>query len=278
MMPKLVKLVTYAANVRGLTHFSLAGAPRNITSLRTQTNFVARHSPFQLHSRGRVVTTRILLAVLIAVCAYLVYEFGRIQANYNIVDADRERQVYESRIVVLDAEIVALKEEVALLETHRDIDRAAYTDVEASLVTLQAKIQEQTNAIAFYRGIVSPADGAAGLRVQDLRLTRASTERTYNVRLVLVQSLQHDRKVSGNVGLVVEGVQDGSETTYAYAQLLPAEADSNWSFAFRYFQDFDREIVLPDGFTPERIKIEVRSRTRSISSIEESFSWTTSPG
>ena len=239
---------------------------------------MARHSPLQLHSRGRVVTTRILLAVLIGVCAYLVYEFGRIQANYNIVDADRERQVYESRIVVLDAEIVVLKEEVALLATHRDIDRAAYTEIEASLVTLQAKIQEQTNAIAFYRGIVSPKDGAAGLRIQDLRLTRASTERTYNVRLVLVQSLQHDRTVSGNVGLVVEGMQDGSETTYAFSQLLPAEAASNWSFAFRYFQDFDREIVLPDGFTPERIKIEVRSKTRSISSIEESFSWTTSPG
>jgi hypothetical protein len=36
--------------------------------------------------------------------------------------------------------------------------------------------------------------------------------------------------------------------------------------------------VLPDGFTPERIHVEVRSKTRSISSIEESFAWTTSQG
>ena len=239
---------------------------------------MARHSPFQLHSRGRVVTTRLLLAVLIAICAYLIYEFGRIQANYNILDAARERQAFEDHVVLLDAEIVSLKEEVALLETHRDIDREAYKDVESSLVSLQAKIQEQSDAIAFYRGIVSPVDGAAGLRVQDLKLTRANAERAYNVRLVLVQSLQHDRRVSGDVGLVVEGVQDGSETTYAYSQLLTKEGDSNWAFSFRYFQDFDREIVLPDGFTPERIKIEVRSRTRSISSIEESYTWTTSSG
>lgn len=222
--------------------------------------------------------TRVLLLSMVAVCIYLVFEFGRIQANYNIVDAARERQDFEEHIALLDTEILGLREQIALLETHRDIDRAAYSDVEASLVTLQAKIQEQSDALAFYRGIVSPADGASGLRVQNLQLTRAGTERAYNVRLVLVQSLQHDRKVSGNVALTIEGMENGSETSYNYSQLLGAEAPSDWSFSFRYFQDFDREIILPDGFTPERVNIEVRSRTRSISSIEESFAWTVVQG
>ena len=239
---------------------------------------MTRHSPLQGHSRGRVLTTRLVLAVLVVVVGYLVYEFGRIQANYNIVEADRERQAYEDRIAGLESDIVGLKEEIALLETHRDIDREAYKEVEESLTALQAKIQEQTDAIAFYRGIVSPSDGAAGLKVQDLRVTRGAEERAYNVRLVLVQSLKHHRKVSGNVNLTVEGEQGGAETSYQYSQLLGEDGNGNWPFSFRYFQDFDREIVLPDGFTPERITIEVQSNTRSISSIEESFSWATSPG
>lgn len=239
---------------------------------------MSRHSPFHTHSRGRVLTTRVLIAALVLVCAYLIYEFGRIQANYNIVEAGRERQAFAARIDELGAEIASLKEIIASLETNRDIDRSAYQEVESSLVDLQAKIQEQTNEIAFYRGIVSPDDGKAGLRVQDLRLTRSGAERAFNVRLVLVQSLKHDRTVSGDVGLVVEGVQDGSDVSYPYSQLLGAEAKSQWPFKFRYFQDFDREIILPDGFTPESIKIEVRSKTRSISSIEERFAWSTSSG
>jgi len=239
---------------------------------------MARHSPLQGHSRGRVFVTRAVFAVLIAAVGYLVFEFGRIQANYNIVAAAEERQSYEDRIAGLESDIVGLKEEIALLETHREIDREAYREVEASLTTLQAKIQEQTDAIAFFRGIVSPSDGAAGLKVQDLKLTRGQDERAYNVRLVLVQSLKHDRKVTGDVNLSIEGEQGGDQTTYQFAQLLREDADKGWPFSFRYFQDFDREIVLPDGFTPEKITIEVRSRTRSISSIEESYSWTTSPG
>ncbi len=232
----------------------------------------------QLHSPVRVWTTRAVIAVLVLIGAYLVYEFGRIQAGYNLVDAAGERQELEQRIGMLEGEILALKEQITLLETHREIDRQAYTEVESSLIDLQAKIQEQKDAIAFYRGIVSPADGNKGLRVQDLKLTRGNAEREYNIRLVLVQAMQHDRKVSGNVKLTIDGDQDGVETTYEYAQLLPEDAKEAWAFSFRYFQDFDRQVVLPDGFTPERVNIEVESRTRSIASIAESYSWETSQG
>jgi len=221
---------------------------------------------------------RAFLGVLIVVFGYLVFEFGRIQANYNIVDAAAERQGFEDRIEDLQAEIAGLNEQVVLLETNREIDKEAYKDVEASLMDLQAKIQEQKDAIAFYRGIVSPTDGAAGLRVQDLKLTRGSVERAYNVRLVLLQSLKHDRKVSGDVKLTVIGEQGGAEARIEFAELSPADASNGWPFSFRYFQDFDREIILPDGFTPERIDIEVLSKTRSIDSIEETFAWEISTG
>ena len=126
--------------------------------------------------------------------------------------------------------------------------------------------------------LTDDAGSVTGLRVQDLKLSRGRDENAYNVRLVLVQSLQHDRKVSGDVVLTLTGMQDGAERSYPYAELLPDDSKQEWAFSFRYFQDFDREIVLPDGFVPERIDIEVRSRTRSISGIEQSYSWTPSLG
>ena len=239
---------------------------------------MAIKSPLQQHGAGRTYAVRALLLGLVLVIAYLVFEFGRIKAGYDVVDAASDRQTYEDHILNLDDEIVELNQEVALLKTHREIDREAYKEVEVSLTALQSKIQEQRDAIAFYRGIVSPSDRNPGLRVQDMRVTRGKAEREFNVRLVLVQAMKHDRKVSGDVRLSVEGIQDGVDTTYAFAQLLPEQAEKRWAFSFRYFQDFDRQLVLPDGFTPERVHVEVRSRTRSISSIEESFVWATSQG
>ena len=224
---------------------------------------------------GRNWVQTATVAVALFVAAYLIFEFGRLQAKYNVVDARSTRQELLNDIKGFEDQIVALKQEIALLETHRDIDREAYQIVETNLAELQRKIQEQREAIAFYRGIVSPADGGRGLRVQDLKLTKGNDERQYHVRLVLVQVMQHDRSVKGEVDFSIEGAQDGVKMTYALEQLLPADADSNWPFSFRYFQDFNRELVLPAGFTPERVNIEVISRTKSIASVKQSFSWGT---
>jgi hypothetical protein len=225
--------------------------------------------------QGPGLSTGMRAAVILAllVGAYLIFEFGRIQANYNIVDAIAEQQAFLGEIGALEQQIVELKQEIALLETHRDVEREAYHVVETNLTDLQRKIQEQQDAIAFYRGIVSPKDGGRGLRVQDLKLTRGKDERHYNVRLVLVQVMQHDRSVKGQVGFSVEGMQGDVATTYELSQLLPEEGNSSWPFAFRYFQDFDRELILPDGFMPEKINVEVISNTKSIASVEESFDW-----
>ncbi len=219
-----------------------------------------------------------LLLGLVIVSAYLVFELGRIKAGYDIVEAANDRQAYEDIIAELEDEVGGLKQEVALLETHRDIDHESYKEVEGSLSSLQAKIVEQQDALAFYRGIVSPADGKPGLRVQRLTLTRGDEERQFNVRLVLVQSMKHDRKVSGNVSMSVQGSQDGEETSYELAELLPDDTDSGWPFSFRYFQNFNRQLLLPNGFTPRQISVEVRSKTRSIADVEVSFDWVTAQG
>lgn len=237
----------------------------------------AKHH-LQTHGTGRTILVRSLLVLLFVVAGYLVFEYGRISAGYDVVDAANEKASLENHIESLNDRIAELEQEVALLETHREIDREAYKEVEGSLLTLQAKIQEQRDAIAFYRGIVSPADGKPGLRVQDFKLMRGAEEREFSLRLVLVQAMKHDRKVSGDVALTVEGNEGGEAKIYALSELLPAEADKGWAFSFRYFQDFDRQLVLPDGFTPERVHVEVRSKTRSISSIEETYAWATSQG
>lgn len=110
---------------------------------------------------------RAAFAIAILVGSYLIFEFGRIQANYNIVDALAEKQDYLREIETRDDEIVELKQEVARLETTHIVESEAYRVVESNLTDLQRKIQEQQEAIAFYRGIVSPQDGGRDLRVED---------------------------------------------------------------------------------------------------------------
>ena len=240
-----------------------------------KTDYLPMKPQSYMPGTGRSWIMRAAVTIALVVGIYLVFEFGRIQAGYNIADAVEEKQGYWNEIRGLEKKIAELNQEIALFETHREIDQEAYKVVEADLIDLQRKIQEQRDAIAFYRGIVSPADGGRGLRVQDFKVTKGKDERRFHMRLVLVQVMQHDRSVKGDVEFSLEGSQDGVATTYTLEQLLPDDAKGNWPFAFRYFQDFDRELVLPSGFTPEKINIEVKSRTKSIASVKQSILWQT---
>lgn len=234
--------------------------------------------PGKGHGGGKSWALRAGGGVAILVVGYLIFELGRIQAGYNMVDVMAERGEYDTLIETLRKETLTLKEQIRLLETHRDIEREAYREVEASLTGLQQKIQEQRDAIGFYRGIISPDDGGRGLRVQELKLTQGKSDREYHLNLVLVQVMQHERSVKGDVDFSLEGAQDGEIVTYTLEQLVPEDEDSAWPFSFRYFQNFDRQLILPEGFSPEKVHIEVRSKTKSIASVKHSFLWQTGQG
>ena len=60
---------------------------------------------------------------------------------------------------------------IAIFETSREIDKETYARIQANLADLQARIQSQEEELMVYRGIVSPQDGAQGLRIQSLAVT-----------------------------------------------------------------------------------------------------------
>lgn len=223
--------------------------------------------------------TRILGATAVAAIlagGWLVYEAGRLHAGYNRLDAARQRDELETRVAELAAEEQRLREQVIKLETLRKTDQEAYKAIDEGFRSLQDKIQEQREAIAFYRGIISPADSSTGLRVQDFQVLRGAEEARYRLRVVLVQVKQHHRRVSGTVRLSVDGAREGEAVSIPFAQLAPEGSDTDWAFSFRYFQDFERDLVLPAGFVPVRVNIELMQSGDS--GIKQSFPWSTSPG
>ena len=65
--------------------------------------------------------------------------------------------------------------------------------------------------------------------------------------------------------------------SYPLADLLIGDNDSKAiGFSFRYFQDFERELMLPDGFVPDRVMVEVSPKGRkgrAAKAIKQTFEW-----
>jgi hypothetical protein len=227
---------------------------------------------------GRPIYVYAITVVVVLAAAYLCFELGRYRAGYSVVDHRRQLAAASARALEGSTAAEELRRQVAILETSREIDRETYAQVEANLSDLQAQIQAQEEELVFYRGIVSPQDGVAGLRIQSLDVLPADAERRYLLRLVLVQAIVHSRKVAGVVRLRLEGVLDGQPASYDVADLVAQDGNYDMAYEFRYFQGLECELVLPVGLEPQRIEVEIAPSDQRADRVTERFDWSAVTG
>lgn len=210
--------------------------------------------------------------------AYLSFELGRYRAGYSVLDHRRDVAAANEGREALERMNEELGRQVAILETSKEIDRETYSQVEANLSDLQARIQAQEEELVFYRGIVSPQDGVSGLRIQSIDVLPSDAERRFLLRLVLVQAIVHSRKVAGTVRLQLEGVLDGQPASYDVDDLVADGDEYGMDYEFRYFQGLECELVLPVGFEPGRLQVEVVPAEQRAEHVNQTFEWATIAG
>jgi hypothetical protein len=215
----------------------------------------------------------VAMLVVAAGCLYLAYELGRYRSGYSIVDHRRETADLAAKLAAEQAVSDELRRQLAIGETASEIDRATYDQVRAELGELQARIQAQEEELVFYRGIVSPQDRVAGLRIQSLEALPSDGERRYLVRLLLVQAIVHNRAVSGSVKLQLEGMQDGQTASFDAAELVVLGESYDMDYEFRYFQGLEAELALPVGFEPQRMIVEIWPSEARAERINQTFEW-----
>ena len=227
--------------------------------------------PATTHSRSVIVY--LVGATLLASGGYLLYELGRFQGGYSFLDQRKERAGAEEALAERDSTIEELRRRLTVLETSREIDQETYAEVEKNLSQLQARIQAQEEELAFYQGIVSPEDGVAGLRIQNLEVSPADSEQRYTLRVVLVQAIVHDRPVAGVVRFSIAGTQDGQPVDLDLRDLAVDGEAEDLAYAFRYFQDLEQELIFPVGFEPDRVDVEISPREPRGQEVSQSFQW-----
>ncbi|MCZ6497400.1 MAG: hypothetical protein O6765_01580 [Gammaproteobacteria bacterium] len=232
----------------------------------------------QVISRRRRVLSFIVGLTLLGSAGYVVFELGRYQGGYSVVDQRREREDLQQLISQQVAFADELRRQIASLQTSGEIDQETYAQVESNLSQLQLRIQAQEEQLVFYQGIISPENGLAGLRIQALNLTKAESEGHYVLRLVLVQAITHDRRVSGVVKFNIEGVRDGEVLELGPDDVLLDSESADIPYGFRYFQGLQRDLVLPADFRPSQVNVEIWPQGSRGQPISQSYQWSAVTG
>ena len=221
---------------------------------------VKHHRP----ARTWIAIAGVAVAVLAAVYGAFVY--GEYRSGF-------DRQAAGALQDVLDQaqeDNAALKEQIAVLERQRDVDASSNQQVQQTLQELQRKLTDEQEQLAFYRGIVSPAAGEEGVRVESLKFLGGGAPRLYHYRLVLIQVRTREMRISGSVTVHIYGVEDGKPVILDARDLAPGDKPS-YGFAFQYFQSLEGDLFLPQGFVPGRVEVSVHESGRD--PAQQDFDW-----
>ena len=222
--------------------------------------------------RRRLLVGTIILVLIAG--GWGLFELGRHQAGFSLLDARAERQHLVTERDELQQRVRRLREEKVALQRAQEIEAQAHDEVQSDLRVLQDEILELKEELAFYRGIVSPGDMASGLRIQGFNVRKNPRTDTYRYQVVLTQVLKNDNFTSGTVNMKIEGIRErGGEKATLELSDVSVPSENRLNFRFKYFQEFEGDLELPDGFVPFRVTVTVNPSGRRYDPIEETFDW-----
>lgn len=234
------------------------------------TIIIRRHRP-----RLRLLLTA-AIAMALALSGWGLYRYTKKSAvaDFEKATSERDRLLDERRSLTQQLraakkELGDLREALAYAEQSKAIDGDACKTVKDSLSKLEAESASLREQLAFYRGIVSPKEARAGVRVQDLKMRKTATGWKYE--LVLIQSVREESRIAGNVELSIEGLQGAKTTQIPLADLITS-GDKNLVFSFKYFEEFSGEFRLPAGFKPTRVLVTLKPANDRPSVVDQ-YDW-----
>jgi hypothetical protein len=163
-----------------------------------------------------------------------------------------------------------LKQEVSTLRRSDQISREANRDLERTLAERDEEIAGLRADIAFYERFVGATGQRRGLSVHDLEMRLQSSD-VWQFTATLTQNLNRGAANTGRLTLGIEGTRNDRLEKLAWSGLRKLNNAPGLEYSFKYFQQVEGEVMLPEGFKP--LRVTVRLVPAGGSAVEQSFPW-----
>ena len=220
---------------------------------------------------GIALGVSLVLATLVGV-----YAIGRAQATFDGRAALADEAGLRAALTAGEAEVAKLRREVAELDTLKVAQERERQEVSRTIGELQAEVARQSQQLEFLRGVVGRAGPAAEVTIRQVRVIASAAPGRYRLRIALAQPGRPDRTVAGSVRVGVEG-QRGGRTVRLDLREVTAQRVAQLPYRFQYFENIEVEIVLPNGFSPERVVVDVRPAGRNVPPAAQTVLWSIDP-
>lgn len=188
-----------------------------------------------------------------------------------------ERDILLGQLSNSTGVIKKLRQQVADLKLGDEVDTIANEEVRLSSGDLQQQIADLKEEVRFYKSVLMPNVEEKGLRIERLDVKATADPKKVRYHLLLTQVVEKHEYIQGGVEMQLVGKKDNQEVSIPFVEVADLEGKPI-RFRFRYFQNIDGELTLPDGFTPVEIMVIANSTGNDSRRLERRFDWQLAEG
>ena len=187
----------------------------------------------------------------------------------------------EQRILLteLSAENLELKRQVAILERSGLLDQRVNETDQKTLSSLRDQLATLEQDLSLYKNVISKQTDDTGLMVSEWSLKRISKSNRYRYKLaVRQQDADGDTYLNGHINVNLVGTENGRNVVYSLSEVSKEQEQPDIKLRFKFFQDIEGELTLPENFLPEYVKIMGEEINPVRKSIDRDYPWIEAQG
>lgn len=184
------------------------------------------------------------------------------------------QQELSEQLIAVETENSGLRRQVAILDRSSVMDQRATAEVQETILGLRDRVAQLEQDIVYYRQVVSAETEDTGLIISQLDIDATRETNRFRYKLVLrQQDADGDTFLTGHVNINLVGSQGEEQQILALRDLSAEQDQLDIRLRFKYFQNIEGELVLPENFVPDRLQIAAVSMEPVEKSINQNFSW-----
>ena len=185
-----------------------------------------------------------------------------------------EKRELSSQLTDLRQENEALKRQIAILDRSSAVDQQTGAELQETLTALRQRVAQLEEDVLFYRQVVEEEADETGLVIGQLDIDATRSPDRYRYKLVMrQQDADGDTYLTGHVNFNLVGQLQDQQVILPLRDLSEFEDELDIRLRFKYFQNIEGELALPEGFQPDRIQIAAVATEPVSKRINEDFGW-----
>lgn len=167
----------------------------------------------------------------------------------------------------------ALKDQIAQLLLQAEADKQTVNELRNDLADQAAEFAALEDMLAFYRGVLAPEESDALAVLRRPSLLATADDRVWQMRFVVHRGGEGEAVYRGKLALQITGQGVGTPSVRQFDEVDSESASGVLPIRFRYLQQVQVVISLPEAFVPETIESVVTLVEPARQTIRRSDAW-----